>query len=250
MRNLHTHVRGFSLVELMIAVTLAMALSIAVLYIYSSQIRTFSQTARKEQTSQEARNAFEILSNLVRQADICLSADTNRCPSPLRINSAYTLAASNPNAATTLALPNDDVQIDFVVPAGFEIWPNNVSPYTNNAIRIQWSSADKIVYVSAGSSVSDAATLRTLIPLAGGSGNLNTKIINLDLWPQTVSATGSITDATTSTAKPTGGYKLTMTAQVGAADSTYINPLDSNNALGLQHYRTVTYQRTIIPRNW
>lgn len=238
---------GFSLVELMIAVTIAMVLSIAVMYVYAGQIRTFSQVARKEQTSQETRSAFEVMSNLVRQADLCLSADTNRCPTSLNIGLTYPTAVSNPNSATTLAQANDSIQIDFVTPSGYEIWPNNTSPYTNNAIRIEWSSSDGIVWISAGGSVSDGARTNRLA-LAGGSGNLNTRIINLDLWPQQVSSLGAVSDAATKTAKPTGGYRLSMTARVGTQDSTFTNALDPTGPN--QHYRTITYQRNIIPRNW
>lgn len=238
---------GFSLVELMIAVTIAMALSIAVMYVYAGQIRTFSQVARKEQTSQESRSAFEVLSNLVRQADLCLSADTNRCPTNLTIGLSYPNGVSNPNPATTLQRANDSVQIDFVVPTGYEIWPNATSPYTNNAIRIEWSTTDGIVWLSAGASVTDGARANR-VQLAGGTGNMNSQIVNLDLWPQQVSSTGVVSDAATASAKPTGGYRLSMTARVGTADSTYTNTLDPTGPL--KNYRTITYQRNIIPRNW
>lgn len=238
---------GFSLVELMIAVTIAMALSIAVMYVYAGQIRTFSQVARKEQASQEARSAFEVISNLVRQADLCLSPDTNRCPANLTIGLTYPNGVSNPNPATTLKRANDSVQIDFVVPSGYEIWPNSTSPYTSNAIRVEWSSTDGIVWISAGGSVTDGARTNR-IQLAGGSGNMNSQIVNLDLWPQQISPTGVVSDATTVNAKPTAGYRLSITARVGTADSTYTNALDPNGSL--KNYRTITYQRNIIPRNW
>jgi prepilin-type N-terminal cleavage/methylation domain-containing protein len=240
-----THVSGFSLIELMIAITVALILSVAVMYIYGGQVRTFSQIARKEQTGQEARSAFEILNSLVRQAEVCLAAS---CTPQQTIAITYPGAISNPNATTTLQTSNDSVQIDFTVPSGYYIWPNDTSPYTNNAIRIEWSSTDNIVYVSAGASLTDTAASRTRIPLAGASGGMNTKIVNLDLWPQIVSATGVISDAAGVTDKSTAGYRLAMTARVGTADSTYTNRLDPNGPL--KSYRTVTYQRAIIPRNW
>lgn len=244
---------GFSLVELMIAVTIAMGLSVAVMYIYAGQIRTFSQVARKQQTSQEARTAFEIVSNLVRQADLCLSVDTQRCPAQLTLAMTYPAGVSNPNSTTTLQAANDSIRIDFVVPAGYDIWPNSdgttAPPYASNAIRITWSSADGIVWVSNGANVADAEPRANRIALAGANGSLNTRVINLDLWPQVVTA-GVVTDAVNATDKPTAGYRLSMTSRVGTADSTYTNTLDQTNALGLQHYRTVTYQRTVIPRNW
>lgn len=245
--------KGFSLIELMIAVTVAMGLSVAVMYIYAGQIRTFSQVARKEQTNQETRTAFEVLSNLVRQADLCLSNSTQSCPTPLKIDLLYPTAVVNPNPTTTLQqLPADSVQIDFVVPNGFDIWPNSdgttVPPYANNSIRITWSSVDGIIWISNGASVMDAEPRANRIAIAGASaGNINSRIVNLDLWPQIVNA-GVVTDAPLATDKPTAGYRLSVTARVGAADTTYTNLLDA--AGPLKNFRTLTYQRTIIPRNW
>lgn len=238
---------GFSLIELMVAVTIAMSLSVAVMVVYAGQVRTFSQVARKEQTSQESRSAFEVISNLVRQADLCLSADTSRCPTNLSIGLTYPGGVTNPNPATTLQNANDSIQIDFVVPSGYEIWPNNTPPYSNNAIRIEWDSADGIIWISAGASVADGARAGR-VELAGGSGNMNTQIINLDLWPQQISAAGTASDAAAANAKPTAGYRFSLTARVGTRDSTFTNALDPTGPL--KNYRTITYQRNIIPRNW
>ncbi|MBI5658216.1 MAG: type II secretion system protein [Nitrosomonadales bacterium] len=234
---------GFSLVEMMVAVTVAMIMSIGVLYLYSGQVRTFSQTARKAQTTQEAQSAFEAIARLVRQAEMCLTCITQQT-----MGIAYPGGASNPNAAGTLQLAGDSVQIDFTVPSGYDIWPNTASPHTDNAIRIEWSAATNMVQVSAGASVADAAGARTPITIAGTSGNMNTKIINLDVWPMVVDAAGAVAAGASATSKPTAGYRLTMTARVGTADGTYTNPLDPTGPL--KNYRTVTYERIILPRNW
>jgi len=218
---------GVSLIEMMIAVTIAMVMSIGVLLIYAGQVRTFSQTARKAQTTQEAQSAFEVIAGLVRQAQMCLT-----CTTQLTMGLTYPLGVANPNATGTLQLAGDSVQIDFTVPTGYYIWPNITDPYTNNAIRIEWSLATKVVQVSAGASVADTAGARTPIAIAGASGNLNTKIINLDVWPMVVNA-GVVTAGALATTKPTAGYRITMTAQVGTVDA-----------------KTVTYERIILPRNW
>lgn len=218
---------GVSLIEMMIAVTIAMIMSIGVLLIYAGQTRTFSQTARKAQTTQEAQSAFEVIAGLVRQAEMCLTCITQQT-----MGITYPAGVANPNAAGTLQLAGDSVQIDFTVPSGYYIWPNTTAPYTNNAIRIEWSLATNVVQVSAGASVADAAAMRTPIAIAGASGNLNTKIINLDVWPMVVGA-GEVTAGALATTKPTAGYRITMTARVGTADA-----------------KTVTYERIILPRNW
>jgi len=234
---------GFSLIEIMIAVTIAMIMSIGTLYIYAGQVRTFSQTARKAQTTQEAQSAFEVIAGLMRQAEMCLTCTTQQV-----MGLTYPGGVVNPNAAGTLLLAGDSVQIDFTVPSGYYIWPNITDPYTNNAIRIEWSAATNVVQVSAGASVADAAGARTPIAIAGASGNLNTKIVNLDVWPMVVDAAGVVTAGALATTKPTAGYHLTMTARVGTVDTTYTNPLDPNGTL--KNYRTVTYDRYILPRNW
>lgn len=237
------NVLGLSLVELMISVTIAMIMSIGVLYLYAGQVRTFSQVARKEQTTQEAQSAFEVIAGLVRQAEMCLA-----CTPQQTIGIIYPAGVSNPNAASSVQLANDSVQIDFTVPSGYPIWPNDTGTFTNNAIRIDWSAATNVVQVSAGASVTDAAGARTPIAIAGASGNMNTKVVNLDIWPMAVSATGAVTAGATATDKATAGYRLTLTARVGTADATYTNPLDP--AGPLKNYRTVTYERIILPRNW
>jgi Tfp pilus assembly protein PilW len=204
---------GASLIEMMISVTIAMIMSIGVLLIYAGQVRTFSQTARKAQTTQEAQSAFEVIAGLVRQAEMCLTCTTQQ-----------TMAITNPAASS--------VQVDFTVPSGYYVWPNTTDPYTNNAMRIEWSNASSAVQVSAGASVADAVAARTPIVLAGASGSMNTKIANLAVWPMVVNA-GVVTAGALATDKPTAGYRITMTARVGTADA-----------------KTVIYERIILPRNW
>lgn len=205
---------GVSLIEMMIAVTIAMIMSIGVLLIYAGQVRTFSQTARKAQTTQEAQSAFEVVAGLVRQAEMCLTCITQQ-----------TMAITNPAASS--------VQVDFTVPSGYYVWPNTTEPYTDNAMRIEWSLAGSAVQVSAGASVDDAAGARTPIVLAGASGSMNTKIADFAVWPMVVDAAGAVTEGALATTKPTAGYRITMTARVGTADA-----------------KTVIYERIILPRNW
>lgn len=237
MRN---NIRGLSLVELMISVTIAMTMSIGALYVYAGQVRTFSQVARKDHVSQEAQSAFEVIAGLLRQAEMCLT-----CTPQQAMGITYPAAVANPNGAV-LQLANDSVQIDFTVPSGYSIWPNDAGTFTNNAIRIEWSGLTNVVQVSADASIASAHT--TKYAIAGAIGNLNTKIVNLDIWPMVVNASGAVTAGAAATDKATAGYRLTMTASVGTADASYTNPLDQNGPL--KNYRTVTYERIILPRNW
>lgn len=227
----------------MVSITVSMIISIGALYVYSGQLRTFFQVARKEQTTQEAAAAFEAISSLLRQAEICLS-----CSPQQTVAITYPTGITNPNAATTLQTINDSIQVDFTVPSGYSIWPNDSSPYTNNAIRLEWTAANGVLYVSAGASVSDASSSRTRIPLAGHTGNLNTRVVNFDVWPMTVNATGAVAAGGTAGDKPTAGYRIVLTARVGSSDATYTNPLDPTGVL--KNYRTVTYESTVLSRNW
>ena len=233
---------GFSLVELMVAVLISMILTVGVITLYIGQVRAFTQTARKAQTTQEAQAAFDLITGLVRQAQLCLT-----CAIQQSLTSTYAIGG-NPNASGTLQLTGDDVRIDFTVPAGYSIYPNNTGAFANNAIRIQWSLATSTVQISAGGSVADALGARTPITIAGATGNSNTQIVNLDIWPMVVSTLGVVSRGATATTKPTVGYQITMTARVGTADTNYTNPSDPSGPL--KNYRTITYERIVIPRNW
>ncbi len=117
---------GFTLIELMISVTLASLLSLAVVAAYSNQAATFVNQGRSNQATEDGRDAFTVLSGLIRQA----------------ISSSLTI---NQTVAQTT--------IDFQIPPGFPIWPNTTPPYDRNAIRILWTntgpSANQIRIASA-----------------------------------------------------------------------------------------------------
>lgn len=227
---------GHTLVELMVSLLLAMLISIAAMYLFGGQMHTFYHHARKEQTSGETQAAFEAITTLLRQAEMCLS-----CATVQQIAITYPGGVANPNPVTTPYLASDSIDLDFTVPAGYAIWPNNTAPYTNNTIYLGWSQANGTVKLGSGT---DAATAKAAaIDIAGSKGNLNTRIVNLDVWPLTTGGAGA-----SAADKPNAGYHVVMTARVGAKDMSYTNPLDPQGPM--QHYRTVTYEADILPRNW
>ena len=126
--------RGQSLVEMMISLVIAMMLSIVAMYLYSGQLRTFYHNARKQQTTEEVQAAFETITSLLREAEMCLS-----CATPQQIAISYPAGVANPNALKTPYLANDGISLDFTVPAGYAIWPNLTAPYANNAMHLSWS---------------------------------------------------------------------------------------------------------------
>lgn len=233
---------GHTLVEMMIALTLAMLISIAAMFLYSGQMRTFFHHARKQQTNGEVQAAFEAITTLLRQAEMCLS-----CATVQQISIVYPNGIANPNAASSPYIANDGVDLDFTIPAGYAIWPNNTAaPYSNNAIHLNWSQTSGQLKLGNGTDTATATAAAqgaSAVVVAGGSGNMNTRIINFDVWPLTTTGQGA-----NAAAKPNAGYHVALTARVGAQDMSYTNPLDPNGPM--QHYRTITYEADILPRNW
>ena len=133
---MHKH-RGHTLIEMMVAVTIAMVISIATIYLYSGQVRTFYHTARKQQTTEEVQAAFEAITALLRQAEMCLT-----CTPAQQIAITYPAGLANPNGTRTPYLANDGISLDFTVPAGYAIWPNDTAPYANNAMHLTWFALD------------------------------------------------------------------------------------------------------------
>lgn len=234
--------KGFGLVEMMVALLISLLVAYGITTVLIDEARVTQQMTGKDRSSQEASMGFDIVADLISQAEICLYS----CATVQQISISYPVGPTNPNPAGSLSQASDSIQIDFTIPSGFNIWPNNVVPYTNNAIRINWLQSNGLVTLSAGASVSDAAGVRTPIVIAGSSDNMGYKIANLDLWPMS-SASGNITVAGAIGDKPVGGYVLSMTTRSPTKDTSYTNPKD--NGL-LKNYRTVTISKSIIPRNW
>lgn len=232
---------GHTLVEMMIALTLAMLISISAMYLYSGQMRTFFHHARKQQTNGEVQAAFEAITTLLRQAEMCLA-----CATMQKIGITYPNGIANPNAASAPYITNDAVDLDFTVPTGYAIWPNNTPPYNNNAIHLSWSQGSGQLKMGSGIDLATATAVTqgaSAVIVAGNGGNMNTRIINFDVWPLTTAGAGA-----SAADKPNAGYHIVMTARVGAQDMSYTNPLDPNGPM--QHYRTITYEADILPRNW
>lgn len=229
---------GLSLIELMIAATIAMIMSIAAISIYINQMKTYVQTSRKEMTEQDARAVSVRLQQLLRQAVICTNNTVAPTCSPIVPITVSYKGATAPLASSALSVAGKSVQVVFELPAGYAIWPNTTAPYSNKQVTLDWTNkagaAQEQVRISNGG---------VTHVLSGDSSN--TKIINLDFWP--LNADGS--RGATATTVAVGGYLLNLTARIGVADLSYINQKDPNNALGFQHYRTVTFDTRILPRN-
>lgn len=234
--------QGLSLIELMVSITVALILSSVVLYFYTAQSATFQQSAFKERTTEEARGGFELLNHLLRHAEICPV-----CTPPSNVTIVYTGIGAAKNGTLVPEISNDNVQIDIILPSGYSVWPNTVSPYTNNFIRIAWSNsganANQILVSAADTATALAAAVPVVLAGSNDVNGRNTRIVNLDLWP--LKADGTAQGAATDPAL--GGYQLRLTARVGPRDSSYTNALDPSGPL--KNYRVASFQSTVYPRN-
>lgn len=150
------HVQGFTLIEMMISIVVASLLSIAVVNTFTSQSSMFTTQSQRNRMANDGRDAYEVISRLLRQAE------------------ASSIATSISAGSTT---------IDFTIPAGFPVWPNTTAPYDNNAVRLQWSSSGNHanrVRIGTASSIA-ALSSAELATLAGDTSGSNTQIIDLEL---------------------------------------------------------------------
>ena len=102
---------GMILVEMMASVAVASILSIAVVSTFSTNSTVILSHNLKTKSNEEGKEAFDMISRLLRQAN---------------------------TSSIKIRKTGNKTTLDFTLPEGYPIWPNNVAPYTDNAIRIQW----------------------------------------------------------------------------------------------------------------
>ncbi len=230
---------GVTLVEMMIALVISMLITLAAMSAYVGQSRVVVHQARKEQAIQTDTLAFEVLSRLLRHAETGAGLVT--------ISYTGTGVAAAPNASSgTLEIANDDITINFTLPASYAIWPNETSPYADRFIRLSWSNSGANAYqvrIAKASTTTGLATA-TFSTVAGSNDGSNARIINLDYWP--LQSDGRTLQASASSSAD-GGYRLTLTARAGIPDPGYINPQDPTGPL--KNYRTSSITGVVVQRN-
>lgn len=230
------HLAGLTLIEMMIALVIGMLLTVAAMLVYVGQSRVVVHQARKEQASQVDVITYDLLSRLLRHAETGSTA----------ITYGGTGAAAAPNASTTPEVAGDSITIDFMLPAGYAVWPNDVSPYTDNAIRITWGNTGANAYQARIAKAASTGALgsATATTVAGSNTGADARVINLDYWP--LQSDGR-TLQTSVSSSPAGGYRLILTTRAGIADLGYINPNDPSGPL--KNYRTASITGVVVPRN-
>lgn len=225
---------GFTLVELMLAVLLATLLTAGALNIYLSQSRIIQSEEQRADNSTLGNSTYAVLSRLLRHALI----DT--------IDINYNGGQFNQDIQQYPEIANDSITIEFALPDGFPVWPNDKSPYDQNWIRLQWTndanSTEK--YVINIATASSKAALNNASYVALTSEDNNTLIANLDIWP--LDENGQRLTSAQSVAS--GGYQFQLSARARKANLDYTNP-DMLAENPLVSHRIHNVSSVIVPRN-
>jgi len=225
--------KGFSLIELMIAMTIAAFMSLAVLSIFVNQTVHLSQETQRDSAVQEANRTFDLISRMLRQSY------------KNSINITYP-AGTSPNDESTPELNNDAINIDFSIPEGFNVWPNDQAPYDNNNVRLKWNNNSDNSYVIRIASANnfEAISDSDLQILAGDNTGDQARIVNLDVWP--LADQRNLQNSVNQTAN--SGYLVRVTARTAQQDFSYTNP-DVADDNPQKHFRTYTVSGVVSPRN-
>ncbi len=225
--------KGFTLVELMVASTLASLMSFGVLSIYVNQSGNITSESQRDTTKQAAHNAFDIVNRLVRQAK--------------RDEVAVTFVATNQAQEGAPDYDSTSLVIDFNLPQNQQIWPNTNG--ADNAVRIVWgTNENNTTQIQIGNTQNianlDGATLNTL---AGSNNDAQPRISNMVFWPLSAQRTMRPLQGNKLIGNADNGYLLQITARAGLPDLAYSNPEETGGSF--ERYRTYTVSGVVFPRN-
>lgn len=226
--------RGFTLIELMIALVISSCVALGVVTLIANTARDSMQQTNQATASLDARQIFHLLTDMIRMAEICAV-----CGQTLDITYPGG-AVINPNPDKAQTQTNDSIRMDFTIPTGYKVWPNVLSPYAQNAVRLEWSNSTGRVTVASATSKAglNAASVTDMVSLSPNAS----RVMNIDVWP--LDAVGNRQPLATS--KALSGYEVCVVVRPPRQDSTYSNPEDTGILL---HYRTAEVCGTIISRN-
>ncbi len=152
--------KGLTLIELMVSLAVSSIVALGVMTAYASQSKLIVHQARSTQATEDGRDAFEVISRLLKQSQ------------------AGSITITNTGTSSTV--------VDFTLPPGLAIWPNTTPPYSNNAVRLSWTdtgaNASQVLLATAPSvgALGGAAS----VVLAGSSSVKNTQIAGMTLTAQ------------------------------------------------------------------
>jgi len=179
------HNKGFTLTELMVALVVGSLVSLATVTAFSTQSGLISQQTLRMQAAADGQETYDAVSRMLRHAiknSICISS----------LNSAVF------------------TRIDFTLPPGMRIWPNNVGSFSDNRVRLEWNNNTKqLSYANATPNLllpaqcDDPNPLNNMTPLMGATTKANTQITQFDLSDNN-----------------NGSFRLRMTVRAGTIAST------------------------------
>lgn len=201
---------GFGMVEVMVGVTIASLMTIAVVSVYISQSATFTRQSSRNYAASDAWDAYAAVNNLLKHARFS------------SFNVSYGAGAFNDGVPPpvelldtgTGAVAPDEITVTFQTPLGMDVWPNNVAPFAKNQMRLTWRNSGADSY-QIRLVISNGITADPAIILAGGNRGANSRVINVDLWPLDRAGVRRASAADS----PLGGYQLALSTRAGVIAS-------------------------------
>ena len=148
---------GMTFIESMVSIAVVSILSLAVITTFSTNSSVMMAHSLKTKANEEGKAAFDMISRLVRQTN---------------------------HASIEIKTTETSTTLDLTLPAGYPIWPNDVSPYTDNAVRIQWENSESgnanQIRIGKANSLTglNSAVLETLV---GHSSSMETSIVDFQV---------------------------------------------------------------------
>jgi len=187
------------MMELMVGITISSLLTIAVVTVFASQTAVFTKQSSRNQAAEDAWDAYALLSNLIKHANIN-SFDLN-----------YDSGERNTGDPVPIEVADDEFNVDFTLPVGMGVWPNNAVPFDQNQIRITWSNTGAAKYKVMISTSPDGMNYSQPILVSGGEDRGISAVVNLDLWP--LDADGQPQAAAGDVAL--SGYQMVLSTRAG-----------------------------------
>ncbi len=177
---------GVTLIELLVSLLVSSILMLGVITLYSWQSQILVQQSRRTQTTEDGREAFSVITRLLKQSVM---------------------------SSITISQPDPDTRIiDFSLPDGIAIWPNITPPYINNAVRLRWSSQgsnSNQVLLATATNIGSLNAASTTV-LVGDSSGKNTQISAMELVKNIDNSYSFLLKAQTSNINPEKTLKVSF----------------------------------------
>lgn len=195
---------GFTMIELMVGITIACIMTVAIVNVYVNQNATLSRQNSRNVAAADAWEAYGLIKRLLEHADIASFSATYGKGARNSTNPPAIELLDNANKPA-----DDEIEVNFRTPWQMNIWPNDQFPFQMNQMKLTWKNYGEDNYVIK-LVISDGASTQEIL-LAGGAQNGNSKVINLDIWP--VGNDGA--PQANPTDRPYGGFLVVLNTRAG-----------------------------------